>query len=518
MEKQLNQNGQNLTNLLHQAKQRVTHRRDHEKRAQKVHIVGAGGTVTAAYEQLRNAAEYAEEHMLLQRAIRRFYRRLFLLRDDKQIKNSGEELAVELTLAGYLLNDSVPESTVAEISKLAREYYTAYEDLHKQRLTHDQVEQWTLDVLSVRVEWLLNDPSVSSAYLQFVYDYYVSSPAVERLFEKTPEDLSPAIFVAIQRALLKSDPAIIRTALLGRYQQSTEHLGNYIATNKQIDTLLSSATVERLYRYIDRHGAPFRVLRHMLDDESTADTLDKPNEFLSRFESQILADYEAINSKINRGIIKSVIFLIITKVLIGLALEIPYDYFVLGTIAVTPLVINLLFPPLYMVLLRMTLFLPGAANTRRLVDQMEEILYGEQAKQLRRKATSFGVGFNVAYGLISLIVFTGVGYWLWRSFEFELMHLFIFFLFLSGASFLGFRLSRMIREVEAIDSNQNFVTTIRDVLYMPFVVVGRYMSEKYAQVNIVALSLDMLIELPLKTILRLIRQWGAFISNKQDEL
>jgi len=28
----------------------------------------------------------------------------------------------------------------------------------------------------------------------------------------------------------------------------------------------------------------------------------------------------------------------------------------------------------------------------------------------------------------------------------------------------------------------------------------------------------MLIELPLKTILRLVRQWAAFISSKQDQL
>ena len=76
----------------------------------------------------------------------------------------------------------------------------------------------------------------------------------------------------------------------------------------------------------------------------------------------------------------------------------------------------------------------------------------------------------------------------------------------------------MIREIEAIDSDQNAITTVRDFLYMPFVVVGRFMSEKYEQVNIVALSLDMLIELPLKTVLRLIRQWGAFISSKKDEL
>jgi len=59
---------------------------------------------------------------------------------------------------------------------------------------------------------------------------------------------------------------------------------------------------------------------------------------------------------------------------------------------------------------------------------------------------------------------------------------------------------------------------VRDFLYLPFVVVGRWMSEKYAKVNIVALVLDMVIELPMKTVIRLVQQWGVFISSKKDEL
>jgi hypothetical protein len=59
---------------------------------------------------------------------------------------------------------------------------------------------------------------------------------------------------------------------------------------------------------------------------------------------------------------------------------------------------------------------------------------------------------------------------------------------------------------------------VRDFLYIPFVVVGRWMSEKYARVNVVAMTLDMVIELPLKTVLHLVRQWGAFITSKKDEL
>ena len=73
----------------------------HQNKQEKVHVVGAGGTLTSAYEQLRNAAENTEEHLLLQNAIRRFYRQLLLARDKSELARSGDELAVELTLAGY---------------------------------------------------------------------------------------------------------------------------------------------------------------------------------------------------------------------------------------------------------------------------------------------------------------------------------------------------------------------------------------------------------------------------------
>jgi hypothetical protein len=53
---------------------------------------------------------------------------------------------------------------------------------------------------------------------------------------------------------------------------------------------------------------------------------------------------------------------------------------------------------------------------------------------------------------------------------------------------------------------------------MPFIYVGQQISYRYSQINIVATILDLLIELPLKTTLRLIRQWVNFLNAKKDEL
>ncbi|HET8883970.1 MAG TPA: hypothetical protein VFM68_00685, partial [Candidatus Saccharimonadales bacterium] len=287
----------------------------------------------------------------------------------------------------------------------------------------------------------------------------------------------------------------------------------------QIDALFDADITDKLFRIVTRRGAPLRVFRRMLNEQEDVESLLRTkSQFLSNFEAQTNTEYDSISQRINRGIIKSVIFLVITKVIIGLAIEVPYDYAVYGQLLWLPLLINLLFPPVYMILLRLTLVLPGYANTSALVDRIEAIFYGQPQQYLvRRKSGRFGATFNIAYAAVIIAVFSLVSWWLF-SLGFTVVHLLIFFIFLSTASFLGFRLSRMVRDIEVVDADQNSVTFVRDVLYMPFVVVGRWLSEKYAQVNLVATLLDMIIELPLKTVLRLIRQWGAFINSKKDEL
>lgn len=513
----LNQNGRQFVDALVSAKARLEARTSDAQHAETVHVVGAGGALTAAYEQLRNAAEYTEEHLLLQRAIRRFYQRLFLSRDKNAASASGEELIVELTLAGYLANDSISLSLIESINALAVRYYTARMAIG---LAKHRTNAWTLDVLAVEIELLLNDSTKQEAFVDFCHRHFTHSINQASMFGHEQPDFEVALFVAVHRALLRSDEASIRVALLHRYNQSPEDVEGYKTINAKLDALFASDTTDKLFRFVRHQGAPLRVLWRMVDENAeTSDILQHQTKFLSAYELQIANEYDELARRINKGIIKSVVFLFITKFLIGLAIEVPYDLMIHGTIVWLALGINLLFPPVYMVLLRLTMTLPGAANTHAMVDAADKLLYGQGASIMlaRQGRSSFGVAYNIAYSIFFIAVFGGVSLLLWNL-GFSLVHLIIFFIFLSTASFLGFRLSRQVRDLEVVESDQTSITTVRDFLYMPFVIVGRWISDRYASVNVVAMVLDMMIELPLKTVLRLLRQWSAFITSKKEQL
>lgn len=517
---QLNPLGMQFADAIQRAHSERDQAAKHAHTSETMHVIGAGRTLTAAYEQLRNAAEYTEEHLLLQRAIRRFYKRLFLSRDEKRIGMCGGELITELTLAGYLANDSVSMEVVDHISQTSLRYFTAHHAISRNYKLQPRSEEWVTAVLAVEIEGYVHNQSDRSVFVQFAYDYFKTSIDQSTLTLQNATNYDISLFIATHRSLMKSDFATIRHALLERYRQTPENIDAFMQTNLSIDTLIMSKDVEMLTRLVNRYGAPLRILWRIEQEQPESMTvLSQPDKFLEIYRQQIADEYVQMNDRINRGVIKSVLFLFITKLLIGVSIEVPADYLLHGMILWLPLAINLLFPPLYMILLRLTLALPGQSNTEALVDRIEALLYSPKTVPIVVRAdTGQHTGtFNAVYALFFLLVFGAAGFGLWLL-DFTIVHLLIFFVFLSTASFLGFRLSRMIREIETVDTHQNGVSLIRDFLYLPFVVVGRWISEKYSRVNLVATVLDMVIELPLKTVLNLVRQWGMFISSKKDEL
>ena len=203
----LNSVGQRLlTNLMQVAQREVTDAK-RSNRAEKVNVVGAGGTLTAAYEQLRNAAENAEEHLLLQNAVRRFYKRLFVTRDESQVRTSGNELAVELTFAGYIPNNSLTRAQIEEISRLAAQHYGIYEALHQERtISMDAATRWILDTLSVRVASVVDNRDRTKVFVEVAYAYFdtiIPGQLRTTKFKSVTEYQAPLLAV-IHKALLNA--------------------------------------------------------------------------------------------------------------------------------------------------------------------------------------------------------------------------------------------------------------------------------------------------------------------------
>jgi hypothetical protein len=523
-----NQSGPSLLPLLQQQLDiALTHNQTattHNSTGARIQVPGLGKTITSAYEQLRNAAEYTEEHLLLQRAIRRFYNRSMSFNARRGIGNMGEELIVELTQAGYLQNNTFGAHVSGQLNQLVDSWMNVYWQLRDAQVNRDKAQDWLLDILSVGTEELLNPHYHLNAIATFAYNHYLESLPRDS-FIKNQEDAGSyelCLYIAAHKALLKSDIALVRYDLMNMFKQSPANMQAFVHFNQQVDSLFTATLTLNLERSVSRYGAPIRVLKSLVEAHQgdIAQLLDNQDQFLNAYERTALSDYKDVGRRLNKGILKSIAFIFITKIIIGVGIEVPYDLIFVGSIAFLPLAINLLIPPLYMAGLKLGLRPPAISNAQSLRDYIGGVLYPSDempAPTLTVNIKPISAGAKLLYTIFFFVPFA-ITLYLLSLLHFNAVQMIIFFVFLSTASFLGFRLSRMIREMELLAKQQGLLSVLRDFFYLPFITVGQWLSRKYARVNIVAYILDMAIELPLKTILRLVRQWTRFLNEKHDEM
>ncbi len=493
-----------------------------------IHVPTVGNTISTAYEQLRNASEYAEGDLLQQRAIRRYLKRVLSFHTKVSTTHLADELVAELTQSEYLANDRTTKSDVKAISQNIKRYYDAYWEFAAREhnlVKRSAFQKWTLDVLAVRSEQILQSHIRQLLFAHFAVTYLHNKVDRKRLLKNrekiSDQDMPIVLYIAIHRALLKSDNATIRTALIDSYRQDIDDIQQFETFNNKLDELLEANTTVNAARVVSKNGAALRFIYsafYRSDAPLTVQSLKSPEALEQNLHRHIEDEYNALDKKLDIGIIRSVVFLLITKGIVGFAIEVPYDILISGTILWMPFLVNLLFPALFIALTRLTLSRPVDRNTSAVISQTTTMLFGD-AKDIpiRVQKDSSSIGFNTVYAFIFLIVFAGLTYLLY-SIQFNIIQGIIFFIFLSTASFLAFRLSRQIHELEVVNTPQGTLSLLRDIIYMPFIAVGQQISYRYSQINIVAMVLDILIELPLKTILRLVRQWTQFLNDKKDEL
>jgi hypothetical protein len=523
-----NQSGPSLLPLLQQQLDTaLTHNKTaitHNGSGARIQVPGLGKALSSAYEQLRNAAEYTEEHLLLQRAIRRFYNRSLSFNNRRSVGTMGEELIVELTQAGYLQNNTFGVHVSAQLNQLIDGWMHVYWQLRDTEAGRDKAQDWLLDILSVATEEMLNPHYHLNAIATFAYNHYLQALPRDS-FIKTQEDGSTyelCLYIAAHKALLKSDIALVRYDLMNMFQQSPSNLPAFVHFNQQVDSLFTANLTISLERSVSRYGAPIRVLKSLVEahQDDAAELLNDKDQFLNAYERTALKDYKDVGRRLNKGILKSIAFIFITKIIIGVGVEVPYDLIFVGSVALLPLAINLLVPPLYMAGLKLGLRPPAPSNAQSLRNYLEGVLYPSEtmaAPSLTVSAKPISGGAKALYTIFFFVPFAITLYLLSLP-HFNAVQMIIFFVFLSTASFLGFRLSRMIREMELDVKQHGLLSVLRDFFYLPFITVGQWLSRKYARVNIVAYILDMAIELPMKTILRLVRQWTRFLNEKHDEM
>lgn len=235
--------------------------------------------------------------------------------------------------------------------------------------------------------------------------------------------------------------------------------------------------------------------------------------------------YETIAGKVRRAIIRSIIFIALSKVFFAFSIEATYDNLMHGQVFWIPLVVNIIGPIILMIIVSLLIRVPGEKNTSEILRRIHLLVSSDNptiGKELVIKADDDN-NLSALYTFFTLLSLTGffatigIIILLLMRFNFTLVSQGIFLFFLSIVSFLAYRINQTA-QIYTVVEKQNFLTPIIDLFFMPIARLGRHLTEGISQINIFLFILDFLIETPYKGLLSFFEQWFFFLHSKRDGL
>jgi len=230
-----------------------------------------------------------------------------------------------------------------------------------------------------------------------------------------------------------------------------------------------------------------------------------------------------LKEKLLRAALYSIISIFVTKILLALLIEIPFDKYVTGQFSYFTLGLNVFIPSLLMFLMILTIRPPFPGNLQRVILEVIKITYERKQKDIypikplpKRVFIMKGVLF--IFYLLSFIISFGIIIWGLQKLEFGVLSIIIFLIFLSLILFAGTRIRQRARELQVEEEKETIITSIFDFLTLPIVRVGKWLSSQWEKFNVLMVLFNILIELPFQFFIEFLEQWRYFLREKKEEI
>ncbi len=502
-----------------------------------VSVSRTGQTAGAAYEKVRNAVEYEEEHLLRRNAIRRILHRRRAADEEDSSISRGEAVLTELIWAKYLPNKRVPAAKIGELDKIVDKYDQLLDSLAEDDEGMYQYD-WLLDVMSTEIEYAIDPPHSREALATLMFDH-MRTEIVWSVDDKLDDQQKDMLtYVAIHRALLKSNLATLRyrvfmlyfpkwgsadTALIHKVE---ERLSTIIGA---VEEQIKHPYADQLYRLMRKYALVFWSIEDVAKDRpnEALEILADNDQLKREVTKAVSARYTKFRTKLYRVVGRAVLFLFLTKMLLAIILEVPYDLYVLGALEIFPLAVNVAFHPLFLTLIGVTVRIPSKKNTKKVIELVTRVLNKQPGDQsmnvvfnVRRPWTHGALGkfFTLFYGVTFLFSYGVIAWFLATILEFNVLSIILFLLFFSLVTFFGIKIRQSVRELLVIERQGGIIGTMFDFFMLPVVRLGRWITLRARKINIFVFFLDFIIEAPFKLGIEMIEGWIAFIKDKKEEL
>lgn len=489
-----------------------------------------------AYEKVRNAIEYREDHLIRRAAIERILRRRLSM--NPEAKGESENLLRELTWARYFPNGSLDEGDIDHVQSIMDKYLYLMKhvvtgrDASVKRYIYD----FFIDLLTCEIEETL---SPATTYQDASFNYFLYQTLRQKIqIDGLTEQQKDAFFlVALEKSYRKSDSPYQRYHLFTTFYQplnmySYEELSTFTSKIsqifKRIDEIIGNPYVERLTKFVKKHLPPYLILFEIFKEKKgkTEEILKSKTALWNDVDTICRAKYQQASTKLKTLAFKSLVYIFVTKMLFALILEYPVSLYLYNEVHWVSIAINSLFPPVLMMVIVLFFKLPGDDNTQRIFYRIIDIIdAGKEFETTKAfnlttkskiKKPVLVFGFTVFYTLtffITLFLIHEILYYL----NFNLVSQGLFIFFVSVITFFSYRIKQVVNEYRLI-KKEGILTPLIDFFFMPILSLGKFFSTQLGRLNFFIVIFDFIIEAPFKLLIEVVEEWISFVKARKEDI
>ena len=501
----------------------------------KLQVSQAVSFLALVYEKVRNAIEYREDHLLRRAAIERILKRRLAM--NPQAVGEAENLLRELMWARYFANGSLGQNDISVIQKIIDRYLQIKKELVTGRNGNSQVflSQFLFDMLTCEIEENLS-PAYAKRQADFIYFIFQTIHKKVKVADLTEAQKDAFLFIGLEKSYGKTDIAYQRYHTYCVFykplsQYSEDELKQLTTSLPEIftrlDKMIRNPLVEKLMKFTRKQLPPFLILFDIIKEKKqlVQVTLTDKKKLWTEVDSTCRKKYQLIKSRLNTLAIRSLIYIFITKMLLAIIIEVPLSKLIYDEINYGSIAINSIAPPIMMLLIVLTIHLPGEDNTKRIYQRLIDIVNADPkyeqsialiTKKPKAKRPLLVLGFTIFYTLTFIITLLFI-HDILAAINFNILSQLIFIFFISVISFFAYRIKQVANEYRLLEKDSIFQPLI-DFFFMPILSLGKLFSEGISQLNVFIVLFDFIIEAPYKLIIEVIEEWMTFVRARKEEI
>ena len=505
-----------------------------------IHVDEVASRVAAFYEKLRGIVDWREEHLMKRAAIgRNLKRRLFLAKEGKSV---AEPLILELIRGGHFPNDQIEETKISDAEKILDKYIYILENSNSGSSERQKIQlyNWLLGIAACEIEEVLSPFNKERALIDYMTELITNKIKLQHrgvisIGGITEEEKNTQIYVAVQRALFKLDSPIISYHLLKKKYilwaglpaaQLQEIAQNIYSVWENLEKELNHSLKDKFYKICERYDTPYLLLGDILTENNPTEIyekISKPEDLEELIRGAYNKRLSTLKKRLSRAAVYSTLSIFLTNSVSLFVLEIPLAKMITGTFVPITIAVDILGPTFLMFLLIATIKPPSKSNLEIVLLETMKIVYETEKTDIYEIKVPRKKGFFVRF-FIALLYLTGALISLGvivRIFElasFPPTSVVINIMFVALIAFAGLAIRNRAEELTVEEKKTGLFDFVFDILFLPIVGLGRWLSNKWKKYNAIAVFFSALIDLPFQIFIEFLEQWRYFLKEKKEEI